>query len=329
VGIVWKEQAVPRPADATSAFILVLLGAWELIKLLGIYVVAGAALAALADVVLPKDRPAKLLASDRWWIHTVAALLGMASPACTYGTVPIFVEMVKRGGTLSVAATFLVASSLVNPQMLVLAAGAFGFKLAAAQTAFAFIVALAAGGAVKTALRAGFRIENAELLKVRRTGDDPDLAAAPATPRRHAHNRRPNSRLRAFLARFVDILEFIGLYFIFGAILASAINIVLRVYGVSAIPLLSRGKWYAVPAAAVLSLPVYVCGGGTIPLLAEASRYGMDKGAVLAFLIAGPATRLTPLAGLAILFRKRAIAVYVVGTVLLATGFGVLFGRFF
>jgi len=55
---------------------------------------------------------------------------------------------------------------------------------------------------------------------------------------------------------------------------------------------------------------------------------GMSPGAVLAFLIAGPATRITALTALAVLFKKRAVVIYVILLLIFSTFLGIALGRF-
>jgi uncharacterized membrane protein YraQ (UPF0718 family) len=47
--------------------------------------------------------------------------------------------------------------------------------------------------------------------------------------------------------------------------------------------------------AATIGVPVYMCGGGTIPLLMGWMQNGMSMGSVTAFMITGPATKITNL----------------------------------
>jgi len=44
-----------------------------------------------------------------------AAIIGMVSPLCTYGTIPVVCELYKSGVHVAPLVTFLAASSLMNP----------------------------------------------------------------------------------------------------------------------------------------------------------------------------------------------------------------------
>ena len=56
----------------------------------------------------------------------IASILGMVSPLCTYGTVPVVIELHKKGTPLAPLITFLGASSLINPQLFLVTWAGFG-----------------------------------------------------------------------------------------------------------------------------------------------------------------------------------------------------------
>ena len=57
---------------------------------------------------------------------------------------------------------------------------------------------------------------------------------------------------------------------------------------------------WGVLMAATIGVPLYACGGGTIPLLQEWLMSGMSMGSAAAFMITGPATKITNLGALKI-----------------------------
>ena len=63
--------------------------------------------------------------------------------------------------------------------------------------------------------------------------------------------------------------------------------------------------------AATIGVPLYVCGGGTIPLLQAWLLDGMSMGSAAAFMITGPATKITNLSALKIVFRMKHFFLYI------------------
>jgi len=75
--------------------------------------------------------------------------------------------------------------------------------------------------------------------------------------------------------------------------------------------------------AATVGVPLYVCGGGTIPLLITWMENGMSLGSASAFMITGPAMKITNLGAVKIVLGLRDFALYIAFSVLFAllTGF--------
>lgn len=62
--------------------------------------------------------------------------------------------------------------------------------------------------------------------------------------------------------------------------------------------LFGGNKIWGVLMAATIGVPLYSCGGGTIPLLQSWINNGMSIGSAAAFMITGPATKITNLGAL-------------------------------
>jgi len=268
------------------------------------YVVAGAVVGA----ALLKYRRA-LLSFQRLRLPTpalivVAAIAGSASPLCTIGTVPVVVALLGCGMPLGAGLAFLTASSLINPQMFVLAFGAIGGGLALAQWVSAVCLGSTVGVVAMLCEKRGVAVVNAR-------------TEAPGEHHAHHHPTKPVRTL------FLDQLEHVLLYVVVGVLLASAINVWLP--GPLVARLLGPSRPYAVAAGALLSVPLYVCGGGALPTLSSLMAKGLAPGVVLAFIVAGPATRIQALAALAAVVNKRAMVAYVFLVWLWAFAAGLLF----
>ena len=69
-------------------------------------------------------------------------------------------------------------------------------------------------------------------------------------------------------------------------------------------------KHFGLLLAATAGVPLYVCGGGTIPMLQEWLAEGMSLGAAIAFMVTGPATKITNLGAMKIVLGARNFALY-------------------
>ena len=237
-----------------------------------------------------------------------ASLFGIVSPLCTYGTVPVVLELLRAGVAVAPLATFLAASSLMNPQLFFITLGGLNPDLALGRVVSVLGFGLILGGVLH--------------FVPRRWSVQPVLAEEPETPEQH---KRVFS-WRGFAANSWRTLEFVGFYVLLGIVLGTAVEVLvpgrwlLAVFG-------TRG-WVQVLVAALLGLPMYACGGGTVPLVASLLSSGMARGAALSFLVAGPGTRIPPLLALATILRPRFIVAYVVALVLYSVAAGLLFELF-
>jgi uncharacterized membrane protein YraQ (UPF0718 family) len=274
-------------ANLTSHLVLAATLAWTQVLQLGPYVVGGILLAALLGQL---DLPHRW---ERWLNHSgpgtvmLAVCLGGASPLCTYGTVPILVELLRGGASPGPALAFLVASSLLNPQLFVVMAGGLGLPLALAHLAGVLLLSLLVGLLAR-------RLRPEDFLST-------EMFSSPSPIYRGGARGLPHTFLR--------LTETVGLYFIGGVILAALLQMLVPSEWISS--LLGAGHWYGVLLASILGVPFYACGGGAMPVIARLLAQGMSHGAALAFFLAGPATRLTALAALGTLLNRRALIAYI------------------
>lgn len=81
---------------------------------------------------------------------------------------------------------------------------------------------------------------------------------------------------------------------------------------------------FGVLMAATIGVPLYACGGGTIPLLQGWLLDGMSMGSAAAFMITGPATKITNLGAVKIVLGVRRFALYIMYVILFSFLAGLL-----
>ena len=79
---------------------------------------------------------------------------------------------------------------------------------------------------------------------------------------------------------------------------------------------------WGVLMAATIGVPLYACGGGTIPLLQSWLAGGMSLGSAAAFMITGPATKITNLGALKIAMGWKRFILYIVFVILFSLACG-------
>ena len=207
-----------------------------------------------------------------------ACILGIISPLCMYGTIPIAASFRKQGMREDWLASFMMASILLNPQLIIYSA-ALGKNALIIRIISCFLCGCAAGLLVFLFYR------------------NRDFFDFNGFEERASRDTHPNLLVRYLLNIWRNI-KATGLYFLFGILLSALFqryvpqDLMTKVFG-------GNDAW-GVLMAATIDVPLYACGGGTIPLLQEWLMSGMSMGSAAAFMITGPATKITNLGALKI-----------------------------
>jgi uncharacterized membrane protein YraQ (UPF0718 family) len=114
-----------------------------------------------------------------------------------------------------------------------------------------------------------------------------------------------------------------GLYFLIGVILSALFQ--RYVPADMTASLFGKGnRGFGLLMAATIGVPLYMCGGGTIPLLMGWLQNGMSMGSAAAFMITGPATKITNLGAVKIVLGLKDFIFYLAFTTLFALASGFL-----
>ncbi len=210
----------------------------------------------------------------------LASLLGIASPLCMYGTIPIAASFSEKGMKEDVLAAFMMSSILLNPQ-LILYSAALGTTALASRVVACLLCGMTAGFSVRFLfMERGKRFFSfSGLVEAADRDTDPNL-------------------FMRFLKSLWRNLKTTGPYFLIGVMLSAVSQryipdtFWLKAFG--------NNNPFGILMAATIGVPLYACGGGTIPLLREWLASGMGMGSAIAFMITGPATKITNLGALKI-----------------------------
>ncbi len=231
-----------------------------------------------------------------------ACLLGIASPLCMYGTIPIAASFARQGMREDWLAAFMMASILLNPQLIIYSA-ALGTEALFIRIVTCFLCGCAAGILVHLFYRntSFFDFQSFEEKKSRDT--HPDLVIR-------------------YLLNFWRNLKATGPYFFLGIVLSALFQRYIPQEMMTA--MFGGNTAWGVLMAATIGVPLYACGGGTIPLLQEWLLSGMSMGSAAAFMITGPATKITNLGALKIAMGWKRFALYILFVMLFSFVSGIL-----
>lgn len=238
-----------------------------------------------------------------------SSLFGMSSPLCTYGTIPIVIQLYRGGVSLAPLLTFLSASSLMNPQLFMITWGGLGVEFALFRLVCTLAFSLMLGAVVffleKRFLSTSEQAVNKRFTRTESTEKD-----------------IRSFKLTDFLRSSYSNLEFVGLYVVAGIVLSALLEAFVPVSSI--LSRINGAEWIDIVAMSVLGIPLYACGGAVIPLVDTLLNNGMSVGAAMAFLIVGPGTRITPLMALGSFLSKKMLAYYVSALLLFSIVSGML-----
>lgn len=229
-----------------------------------------------------------------------ASVLGIASPLCMYGTIPIAASFSKSGMKDDWLAAFMMSSILLNPQ-LILYSAALGTIALAVRIVTCFLCGVTAGVLVRIFFRrkSFFNFDGFEPPKSRDTDPNP---------------------LVRYLKNLGRNIKATGLYFLIGILLSA----LFQRYVPSDVMtgLFGGNEAWGVLMAATIGVPLYACGGGTIPLLQGWLWDGMSMGSAASFMLTGPATKITNLGALKIILGLRHFLLYLAYVMLFSLAAG-------
>jgi hypothetical protein len=258
---------------------------------------------------LPPEKVRLFLAKkNRLTGHILASLVGIITPFCSCSAVPLFLGFVEAGVPLGVTFSFLIASPLINEVALVLLFGLFGWQIALLYIISGLIIAIVAGlviGRMKVErLVADFvwqsKLKNNSILEVKMSQKERMIYAV-------------NYSLDIFKKVWPYILVGVGVgAWIHGYVPADF----LAQYA-------GADKWYAVPLATLVGIPLYSNAAGVIPLVSALTEKGVAIGTTLSFMMAVTALSLPEFMILKKVMKTKLIIIFasVVGIGIILTGY--------
>lgn len=225
-----------------------------------------------------------------------ASLIGIASPLCMYGTIPIAASFSQKGMRDDYLAAFMMSSVLLNPQLLIYSAALGTFALCV-RFISCFLCGIAAG------------------LLIRAFYKDKCFFNFEGFSERASRDVDPNPLLR-LIKNIGRNIKATGPWFLVGVLLSALFQRYVPADAFASLFVNNRG--FGLLMAATIGVPLYACGGGTIPLLQQWLADGMSMGSASAFMITGPATKITNLGALKIVLGIKNFLLYLAFVMLFA-----------
>ena len=250
---------------------------------------------------------------QRWLSHKgilgniVGALVGGLTPFCACSTIPMTVGLLKARAPFGAVMSFVVASPILNPIVLIMMTTLLGIKAGVIYATVAFTAAVLFGLILE---KFGFAKQVKNVIVTGGQEDDVELDTF-----KDRLKNALKSALSDFRAVFLYLVVGVGI----GAVIKGFIpqDLIVSVAGPQN-PL-------AVPVAAVIGIPLYIRATTAIPIGLALVQKGMGVGAVIALIIGGAGMAIPEMSLLASIFRPRLVGALVGVVFLTAVTAGLVF----
>ena len=242
----------------------------------------------------PPERTKKILGRFHGiGANTLAALLGTVTPFCSCSSIPLFIGFTGAGLPLGVTFSFLISSPLVDLGSLVLLTSIFGGKVAIAYVIVGLVLAVLGGSLIEH-----LHLENEVEEFIRKAGridlDSPELSLS--------------DRLEYAKDQVVSTVKKVAPYIFIGVGIGALIHNFIPQSFVETV--LGGDKWYSVPLATLVGVPMYADIFGTIPVAESLFAKGAGLGTILSFMMAVTALSLPSMIMLRKAVKPKLLAVF-------------------
>ncbi|MDO6461903.1 permease [Granulosicoccaceae sp. 1_MG-2023] len=318
------------------------IGGWLLVIIAVVSVLTG-----VVRHYVPQEKLQNKLQQHESRGPLIGALMGVLTPFCSAAMIPVMIGMVQMGVATGTVFSFLISAPLTNFVVVGLILATFGIKIAAIYFLLTLSGAMVAGYIVsKTSLRHAVKrdlIEPEPACSAATAKDhevqfimneeDKELgvadcaAAGTACAAQSAQATPHKERLRAALQFAWALFKKITPYVLIGAAISALSAVFLPAEIVE--KYVGNDNWFAIPVAAIISVPLYLRIEMALPLLDVLINKGMGMGAAMALLIGGTGASLPEIAIVSTVLKPRAVVAFVTFVLCMAIIGGVLFSFIF
>lgn len=261
----------------------------------------------------PPERTRKILGRFNGLSANIfGALLGTITPFCSCSSIPLFIGFTSAGLPIGVTFSFLISSPLVDLASVILLASIFNWKIAFAYVIVGLVLAVVSGTIISM-----LKMEDQVEAFVFRKSDLPELELEKLTT---------HERVRIASETVKEIVHKVWVYVLIGVGIGAVIHNVIPESFITAI--LGNDKWYSVPLATLVGVPMYADIFGTLPIAEALVSKGVGIGTALAFMMAVTALSLPSIVMLKKVIKPKLLIVFVSIVVIGIMIIGVLFNSF-
>lgn len=247
----------------------------------------------------------------------IAVAIGMISPLCACGILPIVVSLAMVGTPIAPIIALLVTSPTMSPDALLLTWKGLGMEWSILKVLGSASLGLFSGFVTLWLTKRGWL--NGQLVRLKPVfREDGSLASAYEIGRANDIELKTMtivsraSKLRFVLDRTLDAGLFTGKYLLLAIVVEAIIVTLVPINWITF--LVGQKSLFSVVVAAFVGVPLPINQIPIIPVLAGLLERGMDHGAAFTLLIAGPVSSIPALAALFGMFHRRVVYVFLATT---------------
>ncbi|TKC15326.1 permease [Robertmurraya kyonggiensis] len=260
-------------------------------------------LVSLLQGLVPYEKLNKFLSGKNTFIGVVAAIgFAFITPFCSCSTIPVVVNLLNKNVRFGIVMVFLFASPVLDPTIITLMAALLGIKVAVVYTIVTTVLSIVIGLGLE---KLGFA---KAVKKVKMTGFT---------------EQEIKFSFKSAFKETIGLMKTVYPFLLIGAGIGSLIHGVVPTEWITSY--LGDDKWWLVPIAAIIGIPLYVRLSTMIPLSQILIAKGMAFPPVMALMIASTGASLPEVTLLNSIFQKRLVSAFVVSVVLMASISGFLF----
>lgn len=261
----------------------------------------------------PPERTRKILGRYKGIsANILGALLGTITPFCSCSSIPLFIGFTSAGLPIGVTFSFLISSPLVDLASVILLASIFNWKIALAYVIVGVILAVVSGTIISK-----LKMEDQVAEFVFRKPMLGDMEIETLTVK---------ERIRISSESVKEIVRKVWIYVLIGVGIGALIHNVIPEEYITAV--LGIDKWYSVPLATLIGVPMYADIFGTLPIAEALVSKGVGIGTALAFMMAVTALSLPSIVMLKKVIKNKLLIVFVAIVVIGIMIIGFLFNQF-
>lgn len=244
--------------------------------------------------------------------NILGALLGTITPFCSCSSIPLFIGFTSAGLPIGVTFSFLISSPLVDLASVILLASIFNWKIALAYVVVGVVLAVVSGTIISK-----LHMEDQVAEFIFRNNSLADLEIEKLSVK---------DRIRISFESVKEIFYKVWVYVLIGVGIGALIHNIIPESFITA--LLGSDKWYSVPLATIVGVPMYADIFGTLPIAEALVSKGVGIGTALSFMIAVTALSLPSIVMLKKVIKNKLLIVFVMIVVSGIMIIGVLFNSF-